>query len=617
MSITIYRWVKEANSLYDNFQSWVAAQGSTNASVAIGQDIILTDDLIIPPNIDLVDFYNGAKFSGPHVLSIGSMSAKPRHQIFISGVNVTFSGISVDYISPTWFGSGNGNLFIGSGMHTPASKLVIDGGLSVGANIAAGSGNLYVNGSGAFNGIVSGSTPVSNNHLTTKLYVDTISGQLDARINATGLYATNVSGQLNTYITNTSGQLSARITASALSGTTNNIAKFTSTSGIGNSIMSDTGGSITITSDNPQIGLKDNASSVYCGLNGTTTDGSLTIFADSSVDPNSAAEIKFIVGSYQKAVLKSGNLGIGTTTPSGTLTVGQGGDILLTCSGYNYGRIYNAEPIGIDNGEGLYAPGNGLIISGVSQSDGCSSSVSPGLTLIGQMRVSDPIDEDSAVSIIGIKSTGALGDAETVLSIKNNGTTIASFLGKGTLNLSGTSNIDMFRLSGLRRTYSLGIGGSHDYNFILSCDGNQTGFAVSADGDITANGLTIKNNALIQGDIYSNAWSDYAGDSTISGWSSPTAYIYTQKLGRTVNVIFRIYGTSNADGVSFTLPYTNNSTVGITNACYTLDNIPTTGGYVSLPAGGTKVSVYPTPLDDTWETSGNKYVYGQFIYFTN
>lgn len=212
MAINVYNWVKDSGNSYTNFDAWVADQGSTQRSLSIGTDVTITGNLNIPSNIDFVNFVNGAKLIGPGVtVTINKMSAQPRYQIFDTGLNILFGPNAVSFVLPDWFGSGNGNIQVGSGITTPLSKIYVDGGVAIGTNVNAGTNSLVVAGSGSFTGVVHGAAPTVNTHLTPKLYVDTASGALNTRINNSGEYAANVSGQLNTYITNTSGQLNSRL----------------------------------------------------------------------------------------------------------------------------------------------------------------------------------------------------------------------------------------------------------------------------------------------------------------------------------------------------------------------------------------------------------------------
>lgn len=302
MAINVYSWTQQSGVSAVSFDAWVASQGTTQRSLSIGTDVTITGNLTLPSTIDLVTFTNGAKFQGTgKTLTINKMSALPKHQVFAAGLNVVFATGAVNLVFPEWFGSGNGNILIGNGVKTPLSKIYVEGGVAIGTNLTAGSGNLYVSGSGAFTGVVHGATPTVNTHLTTKLYVDTasgaldtritnsgiyaanisgqlstrinnsgaysanVSGQMDTRINATGLYAANTSGQLNTYITNTSGQLNTRLLATASGnhnhglGTSGNIVKYISPSGFGDSIISESGNLVTI----PAIKLTTGAVSGY------------------------------------------------------------------------------------------------------------------------------------------------------------------------------------------------------------------------------------------------------------------------------------------------------------------------------------------------------------------
>lgn len=212
MAISVYNWLKDSGSTSTSFNTWVTDQGGIPRSLSIGADVTITGNLTIPSTIDIVTITNNAKFTGTgKTLTINRMTATPRHQIFDTGLHVLFASGATTYILPEWFGSGNGNVCFGSGINTPKTKVYVEGGVAIGTNLNAGSGNLYVAGSGTFAGVVHGVTPVGNTDLTTKLYVDTASGALDTRISATGLYAANVSGQLNTYITNTSGILKNEI----------------------------------------------------------------------------------------------------------------------------------------------------------------------------------------------------------------------------------------------------------------------------------------------------------------------------------------------------------------------------------------------------------------------
>lgn len=115
-------------------------------------------------------------------------------------------------------------------------------------------------------------------------------------------------------------------------------------------------------------------------------------------------------------------------------------------------------------------------------------------------------------------------------------------------------------------------------------------------------------------------WKDYSGVSTIVGWSSFTVkVIYVKKIGKTVFVSFRFYGTSNSTSISFTLPYTsfndaNLYLYGLTGT--TVDN----GSYVvnhgmwTIAPNSSTVNVYTSTSAGAWTNSGDKVIYGSLCF---
>jgi hypothetical protein len=115
------------------------------------------------------------------------------------------------------------------------------------------------------------------------------------------------------------------------------------------------------------------------------------------------------------------------------------------------------------------------------------------------------------------------------------------------------------------------------------------------------------------GKIYTVDWTDYSATSTIVGWSYFTAKVLKyKKVGKTIFVMFNINGASNANKVTFTLPYSAN---GMVAACvYTVNNsvATTTGGCLYLPDTVSTVQVYKDMSFAAFNTSGTKQVSGQF-----
>lgn len=114
-------------------------------------------------------------------------------------------------------------------------------------------------------------------------------------------------------------------------------------------------------------------------------------------------------------------------------------------------------------------------------------------------------------------------------------------------------------------------------------------------------------------EIIQGAWTNYSATSTVVGWSSYTdKYIYYQKLGTLVFVQFRIFGTSDATGVTFTLPYSAGNYPRCSTPIRIYDNGVAAIGLLEMVEAGNVVTCYPTMGGGTWTASGTKRVAGQF-----
>jgi hypothetical protein len=112
-------------------------------------------------------------------------------------------------------------------------------------------------------------------------------------------------------------------------------------------------------------------------------------------------------------------------------------------------------------------------------------------------------------------------------------------------------------------------------------------------------------------------WLSYGATSTVVGWAAtPTKNIFYRQRGKSVDVFFHITGTSNADGTTFTLPFTSyNSSAAFTqnNALgMTLDNgAQVAAGYSSLADNSATVTLFRSAAT-AWTASGTKTISGQF-----
>lgn len=141
------------------------------------------------------------------------------------------------------------------------------------------------------------------------------------------------------------------------------------------------------------------------------------------------------------------------------------------------------------------------------------------------------------------------------------------------------------------------------------------------DGEMGWQGPQTAMFTNLQSDLYTTDWTNYGPSSTVVGWSgtpSPLVIAY-KRIGKLVYVNFRIFGTSNATNVTFTLPYTSENTMGVPfdfSLGYTLDNgVSVPNGTGSLPNNSATVTCY-TQNVGAWTGSGAKRVGGQFWYQT-
>jgi hypothetical protein len=123
-------------------------------------------------------------------------------------------------------------------------------------------------------------------------------------------------------------------------------------------------------------------------------------------------------------------------------------------------------------------------------------------------------------------------------------------------------------------------------------------------------------NAIISGDLYSVAFTDYSSISDIVGWASyTTKKIYYKKIGKLVQVHFSIIGTGDSDIlVYFTLPYVFASFVAGDFVGYAVNNDNGTyspGKIVEYSANS--VWIYSNNWD-AWTPSAARATTGNFFY---
>ena len=117
-----------------------------------------------------------------------------------------------------------------------------------------------------------------------------------------------------------------------------------------------------------------------------------------------------------------------------------------------------------------------------------------------------------------------------------------------------------------------------------------------------------------------NAWTDYGGTSTITGWSSFTAsrkHILYLTLGKILFVFFHLEGTSNATTVRFTLPAgtLDTSYAGMRSMsawCYNNGSSDSGSGMIDISENSTQVDILRNG-GSAWTASGTKIASGSFV----
>ena len=150
---------------------------------------------------------------------------------------------------------------------------------------------------------------------------------------------------------------------------------------------------------------------------------------------------------------------------------------------------------------------------------------------------------------------------------------------------------------------------------VLTVTGGKVGIGTTSPDEK----LTVNGNLNVTGDIYSNTnWVNYS-TATITGWSTIfTKEIYYQKIWKMVFVAFYIWGVSNSTIATLTLPYS------VSSAHPTELHFPikvADNGVEQSAAGGMRIyksnnvaSFYKDNAGNSFTTSGNKIVSGQFFY---
>ena len=129
----------------------------------------------------------------------------------------------------------------------------------------------------------------------------------------------------------------------------------------------------------------------------------------------------------------------------------------------------------------------------------------------------------------------------------------------------------------------------------------------------------VATSIICSGDIYTEDWTDYSDDSTITGFASySTKLIRYARVGFLVFVQFSISGTSDLATTTFTLPYSNTSNPPVNVVMHSRDDSLWGWGRIYLAAESAEVNLYyGVGAGDTWTNTGTKSVRGEFFYKTD
>jgi hypothetical protein len=127
-------------------------------------------------------------------------------------------------------------------------------------------------------------------------------------------------------------------------------------------------------------------------------------------------------------------------------------------------------------------------------------------------------------------------------------------------------------------------------------------------------------NVKINGDIFTVPLTDYHVTANVQGFSSLTAnQVYYKKVGKTVTIYFKFYGTSNSTALTFTAPYSPLTGMEFVGTCLKVVDNGISSSYSGSSSidGSTTVTVRPNYNTSLWTNSGDKRCNGTIQYETD
>lgn len=241
-----------------------------------------------------------------------------------------------------------------------------------------------------------------------------------------------------------------------------------------------------------------------------------------------------------------------------------------------------------------------------------SGTVSPGTTpRLAYYATSSNIVSDTPN--ITFNGSGKL----SLLAASNDSSELGLSNGSGTLILDKYSSGFVGTVNGLNAADQSSI---ITGNALLISAGHTSGSATDNTISLGINNVEKVHIDDVSGvqiipELYTVAYQDYSGTSTIVGWTSFTLKsIFYKRVGKTVYVTFALSGTSNSISTTFTLPFTSSNDVATRVVANIMNNGTAAFGRLTLNANSSTVTCSPDAGGGDWTNSGTKTIIAQFFY---
>jgi hypothetical protein len=397
------------------------------------------------------------------------------------------------------------------------------------------------------------------------------------------------------------------------------------------------GGNVGIGTISPgyKLSVDENIDNFAARIYNAHTDGHGLFIKASDDAAHYALSVQDKAANWLLNILGNGNVGIGLSDPNATLEVLSG---VTNSEVARFGSTDTNKSLRISS----FASGGGNETGFDFNAPGSSGNAALSFSTLSveAMRIDKNgnigIGTDSPDSILNIKkndhSDTVIGTNSIILSNLDatSGTYIAGGLFSNTYRDVSIENLTAGIWFERQNSTSLGNGSATQGAIVFGANDFNSSFAIPTEHmRITYNGnvgigtdtptekLEVNGNVKATGDIFTTEWTDYSSTSTVVGWSSFNQKNINYKVvGKLVYVQFYIRGTSNANGVSFTVPYNNNASFALSGiSCGTVDNAARTGpGMIFLNLSSNLVTLYKNYQLGVFTNSGTKEVYGGFFY---